>query len=90
MDHLVANGHVRTDLRVEPQPSWRCYDESFIAPPAPAGRAVEVPKLFSLYLRYGGKVCGPPALDRFFKTIDYLVMLDIEDLDAEARNLFFR
>ncbi len=89
MDHLIASGYVRTDLRVEPQPSWRCYDESFVAPPAPAGQVL-VPKLFSLYLRYGGKVCGPPALDRYFKTIDYLVLLDIEDLDAEARNLFFR
>ena len=90
MDHLVSTNQVRTDLRVEPQPTWRCYDEGYVAPPAPTGRTVEVPKLFSLYLRYGGKVCGPPALDRFFKTIDYLVLLDIEDLDVEARNMFFR
>jgi putative hemolysin len=90
MDHLVEAKQVRTDLRIEPRPDWRCYEESYVAPPAPPGTGVHVPKLFSLYLRYGGKVCGPPALDRFFKTIDYLVLLDIEDFDAEARNLFFR
>jgi putative hemolysin len=90
MDHLVQSRQVRNDLRVEPQPEWRCYEESFVAPPAAEGHEVKVPKLFSLYLRYGGKVCGPPALDRHFKTIDYLVLLDIEEFDAEARNLFFR
>jgi len=90
MDHLVQTGLVRTDLCVEPRPAWRCYDEGFVPPPAPDAHAVELPKLFSLYLRYGGKVCGPPALDRFFKTIDYLVLLDIKDLDAEAHALFFR
>jgi len=90
MDHLVQTDQVRTDLRVEPLPAWRCYDEDFVPPPAPDRPPVELPKLFSLYLRYGGKVCGPPALDRFFKTIDYLVLLDIEDLDAEAHAMFFR
>jgi putative hemolysin len=90
MDHLVRHEHVRTDLRVEPQPAWRCYPDTFAPAVAPDAPPVEVPKLFSLYLRYGGQVCGPPALDRYFKTIDYLVLLDVERLDAESREMFFR
>ena len=50
---------------------------------------VDLPKLFSLYLRFGARVCGPPAIDRHFKTIDYLVLLDIERLDDSARAMFF-
>ena len=30
------------------------------------------------------------SADRFFKTIDYLVVLDTEELDPETRNMFFR
>ena len=90
MDHLVRQGHVRTDLPVTPRPEWRCYADDFEPTALPDAPPVEVPKLFSLYLRYGGKVCGPPALDRHFKTIDYLLLLDIEDLDPEAHAMFFR
>ena len=59
------------------------------ADPASRRPILALPKLFSLYLRYGAKVCGEPALDRFFKTIDYLVLLDLADLDAQSRRIFF-
>jgi putative hemolysin len=32
------------------------------------------------YLSLGAKICGPPALDRQFKTIDFLTLLDIHAL----------
>ena len=86
MDHLTENGHVHPDFRVEPQPGWECYPPDL---EVDRGATVELPKLFSLYLRYGAKVCGAPAIDRRFKTIDYLVLLDIERLDASARAMFF-
>lgn len=90
MDHLVERGLVHPTVDVQPQPDWRCYDEGLPAPPPhAAAEEVKLPKLFSLYLRYGAKVCGPPALDRYFKTIDYLVLLDLDDLGAEARAMFF-
>jgi putative hemolysin len=40
-------------------------------------------------LEYGAKVCGPPAIDRRFKTIDYFVMLDIAALDQRTFHMFF-
>ena len=51
--------------------------------------AIELPSLFRTYLRYGTLVCGPPAIDREFKTIDFLVLLDSEALDPRSRALFF-
>ena len=89
MDHLRARGHVHAAIDVPPRSGWRCYEEDFLVAPEPGSRAVELPKLFSLYLRYGAKVCGPPAIDRHFKTIDYLVLFDRDELDHEHRATFF-
>jgi putative hemolysin len=88
MDHLTASGHTHPTIELAPQPDWRCYDES-VAAAAGEAEPVELPKLFSLYLRYGAKVLGRPALDRYFKTIDYLVLLDIDDLSPDSREMFF-
>ena len=90
MDHLVREDHVHTGFQITPQPGWECYDEEN-PPELPAtDEKIRLPQLFMIYLRYGAKVCGPPAIDRFFRTIDYLVVLDIDDLDAEAREVFFK
>jgi len=86
MDDLQANGHVHPELRVLPQPHCRCYADDFAAP---ENLAVPIPRLFRIYLEYGAKVCGPPAIDRYFKTIDYLVMLDIATLDQRTFRMFF-
>jgi putative hemolysin len=48
------------------------------------------PALFQSYLNLGAKVCGGPALDRLFKTIDFLVVLDIEALDLHSYRFFLR
>ncbi len=53
------------------------------------GEPVEVPQLFATYLRYGALVCGPPAIDREFKTIDYFVLLDTNALDPRTFRSFF-
>jgi putative hemolysin len=51
--------------------------------------AVQIPKLLRAYLTLGAKICGPPALDRQFKTIDFLTLLDLETLHRLARQRFF-
>ena len=40
-------------------------------------------------MRYGAKVCGEPAIDRQFKTIDYLVLLDVAAMDEHSHRMFF-
>jgi putative hemolysin len=42
-----------------------------------------------MYIRYAAKICGPPAIDRDFKTIDYLVLLDVHELNEETVKIFF-
>jgi putative hemolysin len=72
------------------QPHWRTkpvaeYDCSLnqLAPDE-----VKIPKLLRAYLALGAKICGPPALDRHFKTIDFLTLLDLQTLHPLARQKF--
>ena len=45
-----------------------------------AAEAPEMPKLFATYLTIGAKICGAPAIDREFKTVDFLTLLDLESV----------
>jgi putative hemolysin len=68
--------------RTHPLPAWDCALDSLSPEP------VKIPKLLRAYLALGAKICGPPALDRQFKTIDFLTMLDLETMPALARQKF--
>jgi len=86
LERLSADGYLHPSVRVVPRAGFEC-----VPGPADAGRrvAVKIPKLFGTYLRIGAKVCGAPAIDREFKTIDFLVLLDILELDARTHRLLF-
>ncbi len=72
------------DLRTQPQPE-------FTIPFVPAtGASDKVPKLLRTYLAIGAKICGPPAIDREFKTIDFLSLLDLEALHPRIRSRFLQ
>lgn len=47
-----------------------------------------VPKLLRTYLAIGARICGAPAWDREFGTIDFLTLLDLKLLSHSARNRF--
>lgn len=70
-------------LRTHPLAAFHCPLDQVSPEPA------AIPKLLRAYLTVGAKICGPPALDRQFKTIDFLTLLDLESLPAMARQKFF-
>lgn len=49
---------------------------------------LKIPKLLRAYLTLGAKICGPPALDRQFKTIDFLTLVDLAKMPPLARQRF--
>jgi len=49
----------------------------------------EPPKLLRAYLALGAKICGTPAIDREFKTIDFLTIVDLANLPDRVRSRFF-
>jgi putative hemolysin len=59
-------------------------------PPVAASSNMEakVPKLIKTYIAVGARICGAPAWDREFGTIDFLTLLDLAQLSPAARNRF--
>jgi putative hemolysin len=68
--------------RTKPVPVFDCPLEQL------ATESPKIPKLLRAYLTIGAKICGPPALDREFKTIDFLTLLDLRGLPLGVRNRF--
>ena len=74
---------VEPSLRTVPQPGYECRSTE---------EAVEVlrpPRLFRAYLDISARVCGPPAIDREFKTIDFLTLVDLQRLPERVVTRFF-
>ncbi len=65
---------------------WRTHPTAAFACPLgeELGTAPRVPKLLAAYLAIGARICGPPAIDREFKTIDFLTLLDLKSLPAHV------
>lgn len=83
---LAAKGHLHPTLAARPRPDYVCFPEGAGRTDGPVSRGV--PPLFASYLRIGTKVAGEPALDRQFKTIDFLAILDLADLSPVNRRRF--
>ncbi len=83
--YLQARSHVHPTLRVSPRPACGCRP----APRSPL-TAPHLPALFAAYLRMGARALGPPAIDREFRTIDWLVLLDTSELPGLVHRSLFR
>ncbi len=81
--HLEERGKIDPTWRVQPRTGYEC-----VAGSAPASGRVKVPRLMRTYLQYGARIAGPPAIDRLFKTIDFLAVFDMDGIDARIRRMF--
>jgi putative hemolysin len=75
---------VHPSLRTLPQPGHTCHSSG-----APVAGSLRPPRLFRAYLEISGRICGPPAIDREFKTIDFLTLVDLANLPDRVRTRFF-
>ena len=82
---LERNRQTDALFNVATRPGFECVAQDDGA----ADREVRLPKLFQIYMRYGARVCSRPALDRQFKTIDFLVLFDVTAIDEQSRKMFF-
>jgi putative hemolysin len=83
---LGEQGLLHQEISIEPQRECDCR---LIALGKRGTQRVSLPRLFRTYLRFGAKVCGPPAIDRQFGTIDFLVLFDVDAMDPASHHLFF-
>lgn len=86
LSRLQTRGRLHASLRIRPRAGFECVPEGYFVVD---GQEVELPRLFETYLRFGARVCGPPAIDRRFKTVDFFVLFDAREMDERARRLFF-
>ena len=75
--HLVEEA-----LRTYPMPDFALPEVE------PLPESPPPPKLLRAYLGVGAKICAPPAIDREFKTIDFLTMIDCRNGSAIATERF--
>ena len=82
-ENLRKTHLVRNFWQTLPRLEFKCSLEKKIenCPPPP--------KLLRAYLAVGAKICGAPAIDREFGTIDFLTLLDLHSLPALVRSHFF-
>ncbi len=83
---LVEEGHLHPHARAWPLPGFECglHDHG-----DGQEEPVDIPPLFQSYLNLGARICGPPAIDREFQTIDFLVVLDVRELERHVFRSFF-
>ncbi len=74
---------IEPPLRTKPKPEFACRANLKTAA-APA-----VPRLFRAYLEVSARLCGPPAIDREFKTIDFLTLIDLQRIPDRVRTRLF-
>jgi putative hemolysin len=70
------------ELRTKPLLAFACATDH------PRVPAPKIPKLLAAYLTFGARICGPPAMDREFKTIDFLTLQDLNSLPAKVAARF--
>jgi len=78
----LKNYMVVSDLRTTPTVQYAMPKRRVEVVP------VQAPKLLRAYLAIGAKICGPPAIDREFRTIDFLTMLDLHTLHPRVAARF--
>lgn len=89
--YLKQNGHLSHEYRVRPKGKYKVPGMmQFLKRHPDATQQIDpqemkdkIPSLLNSYLKVGAKVCGAPALDRAFKCVDFLTILDVSNLKRE-------
>lgn len=89
--HLMKAQWASPELQCQPWPALACTEPADGGadprgkPQSASTPALKLPKLLSAYLALGARIASPPAIDRSFRTIDFLTLLDLESPDMRQR-----
>lgn len=90
--YLIGCSSITSQDAAEGAAVWRRLQPNLVSEPlrttptagfaceltAEATQTPHIPRLLAAYLSLGAGICGPPAIDREFRTIDFLTLLDLE------------
>lgn len=80
---LAQRGHLMDGFLSRSTRPCSCADGTAVS------EEVIIPPLFKVYLDMGAKVCSEPAIDREFGVIDFLIVLDLDEMDARTKRRMF-
>lgn len=81
--HQLTPFLARPEFQTKPTKPFRLTPPSSSQLPA-----AKIPKLLKTYLAVGSRICAPPAFDREFGTIDFLTLIDLEEMTPAAKSRF--
>jgi putative hemolysin len=82
LERLQDKGWVHPRVKVFPKKGFACFS---VLNETGYTECPVLPTLMDIYFRYGARVYSYPALDRAFKSIDFLVVIDVENLGPEHK-----
>jgi putative hemolysin len=88
--HLAAENHLHPEYRLTALPGYELDPPVSRVEDETSEAKSPIPQLFRTYLRYGAKVCGPPVIDRQFRTIDFCMLLDVQQLAPAVFEAYFQ
>ncbi len=85
-DRLRDEDQIHSEFKVKPKPGSKCL---WYRIPDERQRRILIPSWFRICLRSGTKLCGPPAINRQFRTIDFPALLDLKQIAPSTRSILF-
>jgi len=88
--YLKNNSMISTDYEVSTTPKYTFgfYKEK-VAPHKIEQAKEIIPPLLRSYINAGAKICGAPAIDRDFGCIDFMTILDLDEISQTYRKRYF-
>ena len=81
-EFFQQNGQFWNDAPIETREKYDC-------PKIETTETFEVPKILNVYMTYGAEICSYPALDKEFKSIDFLTLFDIKKMKQKHLDFFY-
>lgn len=91
-EYFARQSLVSEEFTVSPRPGFKLSKppqqaiEKMLADEAALRK--KIPPIFKGYLRIGGVVCGDPAFDREFGTIDFFMLVDVSKVPTRYKHHF--
>lgn len=79
-DKLSLEGHLYPQFTIRPRAGFKCF---WYKMPEERLSEVPIPGWFRICQRFGTKLCGPPAINRQFRTINFPVFMDSQATGEE-------
>lgn len=89
--YLLQNGHLNHEHKVRPRGRFKVpgmkrhlkHNPIFNSEITPQLMKDKIPSLLASYLKIGATICGSPALDKSFKCIDFLTLVDVKKIQND-------